>query len=273
MVRRGDEDRWLASRFAPEATRRKLIALYAFNIEIASIAAKVTDTRLGELRLQWWRDTVEAIFRGGSVPDHPVSRALAEVIGEAHLPLELFDALLTARVLDFSAAPFETWSDLDAYIDGATGALMRMAAIVCAPEIPLNTVRTAGLQTASRAWGYLSLLRASNEWTARGRTFYPANLRGSLGIAGKAAPQTKEEAAFAFAAHAVLNRSMGAQNNMQRYAQAFPKEMYPAIGYVALAPLYTRAESHRELGREPKPPSLFKRQWKMVFAASRGALT
>src|SRR5215217_4993640 len=34
MVRKADEDRWLASRFAPKALRQQLIALYAFNIEV-----------------------------------------------------------------------------------------------------------------------------------------------------------------------------------------------------------------------------------------------
>jgi phytoene synthase len=272
MVRRGDEDRWLAAQFAPKLTRQKLMALYAFNLEVAAVADKVSDARLGEIRLQWWRDTVETIFQGGPVPDHPVVRALADVIAEAHLPLDLFDALLTARVYDLNPAPFETWADLDAYIDGSAGALMRLAAIICAPDLATTPQRLGGMQAASRAWGYIQLLRALPNWVERGRTFYPANLRGNLGIDESAARTQKDEAFYAFAAHSVLDRAVGAQKNVARYAQAFPKELFPALGYVALAPLYIRLQSSKELGQTQRPPGLFQRQVKLVFAAARGSL-
>ncbi|MBK8544168.1 MAG: hypothetical protein IPL62_11845 [Caulobacteraceae bacterium] len=35
LVRRVDEDRWLAARFAPPLVRERLIAIYAVNYEIA----------------------------------------------------------------------------------------------------------------------------------------------------------------------------------------------------------------------------------------------
>jgi phytoene synthase len=272
LVRVADEERWLATRFASKAVRRRLITLYAFNLEVARIAERVTEPRLGEIRLQWWREATDDVFRGGPVADHPTVRALAELVAQTNLPLDAFDALLTARVSDLSSAPFETWTDLDAYVDATAGGLMRLAALICAPDMAMTPQRVTGLQTAGRAWGLLQLLRTLPEWTARGRTFFPANLRGALGLEAMSARGQEEEAQHAFAAHAVLDRAAGVQRQIARYAPTLPKEIFPAVGYVALAPLYLRIQFGKELGRTLNTPSLFARQWKLVFAAASGKL-
>jgi 15-cis-phytoene synthase len=269
-VRVADEDRWLASRFAPKAVRQRLIALYAFNVEVARIAERVNEPRLGEIRLQWWREATEDIFRGGPVADHPTARALAELVGEINLPLALFDEMLTARVCDLSAAPFATWTELESYIDGTAGALLRLAALICAPDLVFTPQRQNALQIAGRAWGLIGLLRALPAWTERGRTFFPSNLRGNLGL-GQAGKEG-EEPSQAFAAHAVLDRAVGAQKQFERYAAMLPKEIFPAIGCAALAPLYLRALLQAELGWAMRPPGLFARKVKLVMAAASGRL-
>ena len=268
MVRNADEDRWLASRFAPKPLRRQLTALYAFNIEVASVADKVGEPRLGEIRLQWWRDSVGSIFQGGPIPDHPVTRALAELRNQADLPLNVFDELLTARVSDLSHAPFETWGDVDNYIDATEGGLMRMAALLCQPEATASSQRASALQAAARAWGYVKLLRALPAWTAQQRTFFPRALRANI-VQGSD-PVEIDNAGLAMAAHAVLDRAAGAQKNLERFASALGKDLFPGVGYVALTPMYTREQSQRELGQIRKPVSLLQRQLKLVAAAAVG---
>jgi phytoene synthase len=269
MVRRHDEDRWLASRFAPKALRQQLIALYAFNVEVGTVSEKVSEPRLGEIRLQWWRDTVEAIFHDGPTPDHPVMRALAELRAQANLPLDIFDLMLTARVSDLSRAPFDTWADVDNYIDATDGGTMRIAAMLCQPTVPISTQRSAALQAAARAWGYVNLLRRGMAtWTAQQRTFFPRALRANIGLTGDTVEI--DDAGLALAAHATLDRANGAQKNLERFASALGKELFPAVGYAALTPLYMREASQRELGRIRKPVSLLQRQLKLVSAAAVG---
>lgn len=270
MVRKHDEDRWLASRFAPKALRQQLTALYAFNIEVASVADKVREPRLGEIRLQWWRDTVDAIFHNGPTPDHPVTRALAELRNQIDLPLEVFDELLTARVSDLSHAPFETWADVDNYIDATDGGLMRLAALFCQPDGAASAQRISALQAAARAWGYLNLLRGLPAWTAQQRTFFPRALRAN--IQRDADPIEIDDAGLAMAAHAALDRAAGAQKNLERFASALGKELFPGVGYAALTPLYMREQSQRELGHIRKPVTLLQRQLKLVGAAASGRI-
>lgn len=267
-VREADEDRWLAAQFAPAPVRQKLITLYAFNIEVARIAEKITEPRLGEIRLQWWREAVDDVFRGGPVADHPIVRALADLVREDNLPLEPFDALLTARVSDLSAAPFETWSDLDAYVDATAVGLIRLAAKICAPDLALTPQRANAIQLAGRAWGLSGMMRALPNWTARGRSFFPANLRSTMRLDA----DESGEPAQAFAAHAILDRAAGSQKQLDRYNAALPKEIFPAIGYAALTPMYLKVQFGKELGRNLPEPSQFSRKLKLVMASATGKL-
>lgn len=268
LVRIGDEDRWLASRFAPKPLRQQLTALYALNVELVSVAEKVREPRLGEIRLQWWRDRVEAILTGGPTPDHPVTRALAELRAQVELPLDLFDAMLTARVCDLNHAPFETWADVDSYIEAVHGGLMRLAVLICQPGVTLASAQVSAIQAAARAWGYVDLARSLPLWTARQRTFFPRLSRASA-MPGLD-PTEIDDASLAMAAHATLDRAIGAQKSFERFVSAIDKQWFPAIGYVALTSLYMREQSKRELGHIRKPVSLLQRQFKLVAAAASG---
>ncbi len=267
-VREADEDRWLAALFAPKPVRQKLFVLYAFNLEVARIAEKITEPRLGEIRLQWWREAVDEVFRGGPVADHPIVRALADLVREDNLPLAPFDALLTARVSDLNAAPFETWSDLDAYVDATAGGIIRLAAQICAPDLALTPQRSNAIQLAGRAWGLSGMMRALPNWTARGRSFFPANLRSTMRLDS----DESGEPAQAFAAHAILDRAAGSQKQLDRYNAALPKEIFPAIGYAALTPMYLKVQFGKELGRNLPEPSQFSRKLKLVMASATGKL-
>jgi phytoene synthase len=100
-VRRVDPDRYIAALFAPVERRPLLFALYAFNHELARIGETVKEPRLGDVRLEWWREAAEEA-RDGHPRAHDVVRALAEVFARSGPPLELFEAMIAARRLDVS---------------------------------------------------------------------------------------------------------------------------------------------------------------------------
>jgi len=60
LVRRHDRDRYQTALFAPADRREAMFALYAFNYEIARVREIVTQPMLGQIRLQWWREIVDA---------------------------------------------------------------------------------------------------------------------------------------------------------------------------------------------------------------------
>ncbi len=154
MVRRGDPDRWLASRFvADAAARADVVALYALNIELARIAEQVREPLMGEIRLTWWREAIEEIFAGVPPRRHPVVAGLAQAIARRALPPAPFEAMVEARFADLETDPFADLDAIERYLDAAAGAPMALScAVLGAADAPVVT-------PAARAWGLAGLAR------------------------------------------------------------------------------------------------------------------
>src|SRR5438477_1689136 len=91
-VRAADPDRYFSALFAPAPKRAFLLVLYAFNAEVARIAETVREPMLGAIRLEWWRETVEAASKG-SARNHDVARGLVSLLAEGALTREDLEAL------------------------------------------------------------------------------------------------------------------------------------------------------------------------------------
>ena len=77
-VRREDEDRWLSSRYAALPERRQMIALYALNLELATVRLVVSEPGLAAIRFQWWRDVAAEWEAGEPARAHDVVQAIYE---------------------------------------------------------------------------------------------------------------------------------------------------------------------------------------------------
>ena len=151
LVRRVDPDRWLASRFiADEKARADVIALYAFNYELARVAGGVSNALMGEIRLTWWREAMEEIADGQPARKHPT----VEAVAAGGYPLSALAEMAEARMADLDGGPFETEAQVLAYIDATAGAVMMLAAWRLDPKTDLHAV-----QDAARAYGLAGLWR------------------------------------------------------------------------------------------------------------------
>ena len=126
LVRRGDPDRFLAAMAAPPAARGVLFPLYAFNVEVSRAPWLTEEPMIAEMRLQWWRDALEEIGRGGPVRRHEVATPLAGVLDPDGAAL--LDALVAARRWDIHKEAFEDAAAFDAYLDATASGLMWSAA-------------------------------------------------------------------------------------------------------------------------------------------------
>lgn len=77
LVARNDEDFHLSARYAIGPDRSRMLALFAFLIELRRIPNAVSEPPLGEIRLQWHRDTLERLLAGERAAPNPVFEALA----------------------------------------------------------------------------------------------------------------------------------------------------------------------------------------------------
>jgi phytoene/squalene synthetase len=169
LVECGDPDRWRSAMTAAPEARPGLMALYAFNLEIARAPWVATEPMLAQIRLQWWLDALNEIFDGKPVRRHPVVEALAEAIGAGGLPQQLFVEMVDARQADMEAVPHPGRAALDLYIDRTAGHLMELAA----RHLGAEGAALAVVRGFARGSGTAALLRALPELRARGRDPLP----------------------------------------------------------------------------------------------------
>lgn len=172
LVRAGDKDRYLASLFAPDQQRPHLLALYAFNIEIARIRETVSEAALGEIRLQWWLDAVEGIYSGNR-QGHPVIEALAPTIELAQLPQQALLNMVEARRFDLYDDPMPSLQQLEGYLGETSSMLIQLAAMILDKAQAENLAEVSGL--AGVAMGITGLLRSLPLHRSRGQCFVPAD--------------------------------------------------------------------------------------------------
>ena len=103
-LRAADIDRYVSVLYAPVEKRPALFALYAFNAEIASIRDRVSQPIPGEMRLQWWRDVLDAATNEAA-GGHPVACELLAGIRQHRLPVAALQAMRNARECDLYDDP------------------------------------------------------------------------------------------------------------------------------------------------------------------------
>lgn len=241
-VRAGARDRFLASLFAPDGKRSALLALHAFDIEIARIAREVSEPRLGEIRLQWWRETVTAIAEGEDVA-HPVARELSRAIAIGQLPVKPLLDLIEARAFDLYADPMPDMATLEAYLGETRAAPIQMAALIFTGPAASAAAEAAGL--AGVAEGMAHILHDLPRTRALGQAFLP--------------PAVEPRAA---AVHG-LRRLAEARGQLA----AIPVAALPAFLPAGLAGLHL--ERVMADGEKAGPPSQFRRQIWLWWTARR----
>ena len=95
-LRAQNPDRYLATLFAPPTYRRSLIALYAFDQEIARAQWTLREPMAGLIRLQWWQDVIDG-FSKREVVAHPVVQALRHAVNQDGLEKAHMERAIEAR--------------------------------------------------------------------------------------------------------------------------------------------------------------------------------
>jgi len=182
LVMRHDPDRFRTVLFAPAAVRDDLFVLDAFNLEIARIRETVSEPMLGAMRLQWWRETLDAAYRG-EARRHAVAAPFAELILRHGLPRADLNRLLDARGRDMEDAGFESLAAMTAYAEDTAGVPVLLALnILGAEDEPgENAARHMGA-----AWALTGLLRALPHRLRQGRETLPRDVTDRHGVSGRA---------------------------------------------------------------------------------------
>ena len=156
-VRRADPDRWLASRFiADPGARADVIAVYAFDHELARAGVVASQPLIAEIRLTWWREALDEIFAGRTVRAHPVAQALAACAKRHDLPRASLEAMIDARIAVLDQARL-TLAQATAWAEAVGGSTATLAARILDLTSPDGAASPAGI-----VWGLITLRRAGS---------------------------------------------------------------------------------------------------------------
>ena len=193
LVARVDPDRWLSSRFISDAKNRAdVVALYAFDYELARAPRVASNPLIGEIRLTWWREVLDEVFAQGPIRKHPTAEALAQMVGRHGLERSGFETMIDARYRELDARPMALEEVLN-WAQDTGGACAVLAARMLDPDADNARARAGG-----QAW-------------AIGRLITSAGLAGSDAddALANALAQSNglSAAAFPAIAHATLARA------------------------------------------------------------------
>lgn len=154
-VRRHDPDRYFATLFAPATARDHILSLYAFEGELKRVRSSVTNLVLGEIRLQWWMESVDGLYQG-AVREHPVVKALNETVRANRIPRNPLAGIVEGHFADITEDDRRTPEDIARFARSTTGAVSRLVAgILGGNPDTLDSAETAGT-----AWGLTVFVRS-----------------------------------------------------------------------------------------------------------------
>jgi NADH dehydrogenase [ubiquinone] 1 alpha subcomplex assembly factor 6 len=265
-VRRHDRDRFQTALFAPAARREALFALYAFNYEIARVRESVTQSTLGRIRLEWWRENIAAAFDAGPVRCHPVVEALTAAIRERRLTRAYLDRLIDAREADFDEEPPPSLAALEDYAEGTSSQLVYLALEALGVHDPaaVEAGRHVGI-----AYALAGLLRALPLLAATGRTIIPLDIAARAGL--DPGDRLRSSPALCAAAAEIASSAAGHLRAARARQRGLPRRALPA-----LLPAVVADRSLKRLmqaGNDPFAASLARpdplQSWRLTAVALR----
>lgn len=225
QARLNDRERFLCSLFAPEPARSDLWALLAFNVEIARTRETVSEPTLGQIRLQWWRDSIDAAYAGNARP-HPVLRALTAAIGRTRPSRERFERLLHARQHDLYDDAIPDMAALEDYAEATSGELSVLALDFLGVADPLVCKATRQVGTA---WALTGLVRAT-PFLARGRRLLlPADLLAAGKVSPESVFQGQPEPGLRGVLRSVAERARTLLREARAVRDTVPRAALPAL--------------------------------------------
>ncbi|KAF8926220.1 NADH dehydrogenase (ubiquinone) complex I, assembly factor 6 [Dissophora ornata] len=245
------------------------MALRAFNIELASIRESVSNTDIGRMRMQFWRDSLDKVF-ASVPPQQPVALALAHAIqeqalhhqqegvaGDSEMSLIWFKRMITEREQNLSDPQFMTIGQMETYCENTFGSLL---------YLQLESVGVKSLEAdhaashMAKAMGIATMLRAFPFHMQQNRMVIPAEITAKHNLSQEALfrnptiTSALQDATLevATAAHVHLATA-------QSYMDNLPKAALPVL--MAGIPTESYLARLEQADFNPLAPNIQQREW------------
>lgn len=163
--------------FLPPPRRRAITALYAFCREVDDVVDECSDPGVARTKLAWWRQEIAGI--GAGEPQHPVTRALAEVRQSFELPRERLLEIIDGMEMDLDLDRYPDFAALRIYCHHVASVVGLLAAGIFGYRDPRTLEFAADLGIAFQL---TNIVRDVGEDARRGRIYLPLDELAQHGV-------------------------------------------------------------------------------------------
>ena len=139
-LKKFDRERFNSLQHLSVEKRKKIAAIYFFNLELANIAWNVTEPELRYLKLRWWEEFVKSINTESSFKTNEYLSILSNLVSEKVLSKNDLLRLINAREFDCSNKPFDSLDQQMEYLRDTSQNLLFMG-LSCLQEFSDKSLR------------------------------------------------------------------------------------------------------------------------------------
>ncbi|MBM3373767.1 MAG: presqualene diphosphate synthase HpnD, partial [Betaproteobacteria bacterium] len=163
--------------FLPPERRRAITALYAYCREVDDIVDECSDEGVARTKLDWWRQEVGRLYEGK--PQHPVARALAEVVGPCGITQDQLLEVIAGMAMDLDYNRYPDFATLRVYCHRVAGVVGLMSARIFGYSDPKTLDYAAEL---GLAFQLTNIIRDVGEDARRNRVYLPLDELKAAGL-------------------------------------------------------------------------------------------
>lgn len=164
--------------FLPTERRRAITALYAFCREVDDVVDECTDPGVARTKLAWWREEVARLYDEGK-PQHPVARALADVIQPYGITRDQLLTVIDGMAMDLEYNRYPDFDTLKLYCHRVAGVVGLMSARIFGYTDPRTLDYAADL---GLAFQLTNIIRDVGEDARRNRVYLPLDELAKAGL-------------------------------------------------------------------------------------------
>ena len=163
--------------FLPQERRRAITALYAYCREVDDVVDETSDAGIARAKLAWWRKEIESVYHGQ--PQHPVARALAEVVRPFDLEEARLQEIIDGMAMDLEYNAYPDFGALKVYCQRVAGVVGILSAKIFGHTDP-RTLEYA--QDLGLAFQLTNIIRDVGEDARRNRIYVPLHELAEYGV-------------------------------------------------------------------------------------------
>jgi phytoene synthase len=177
--------------FLPEERRRAITALYAFCREVDDIVDETSDAGVARTKLAWWRSEIDSVY--GGQPQHPVARALAEVVGAYEIEKSRLHEIVDGMTMDLDYNAYPDFEALKVYCHRVAGVVGILSAKIFGYTNPSTLDYAADLGLALQL---TNIVRDVGEDARRHRIYLPLHELAEYGVTTQDLEERRETENF-----------------------------------------------------------------------------